>query len=327
MNETTPNELSEDAVLVISASHSGVENSYAHLLEKIQKSNEGSAQLPFYLLRKARSIFMQNPQAIQAQADEIARVFAYFAHSLLIKRLTVVSFEEGSLLTLKSLSLAAYDTFPILNKLILINPFNPTLMVCHSNSLSLVQEVKETILRDPTRTQLVNSTRIVIINTVNTEMGGGRINWLFPNQAGELVTFAGSITVSSRFMWNVYCFLKPHEYFKFEPFLWIVTKMFNEDRAQGPLHVQALYNLLLFRELPVTRELSAVSKKNMMPKCVDFQLENYSIFFITQSTMATSSMPSACATCGRKTISSMKTRPSSSSRRAGSSCTARPSRS
>lgn len=32
MNETNPNEISEEAVLVISASHSGIDNTYAHYL-------------------------------------------------------------------------------------------------------------------------------------------------------------------------------------------------------------------------------------------------------------------------------------------------------
>lgn len=35
MNETSPNAISDHAILIISASHSSVEHSYAHLLEKI----------------------------------------------------------------------------------------------------------------------------------------------------------------------------------------------------------------------------------------------------------------------------------------------------
>ena len=38
MNETSPNMISDDALLVISASHSSVESSYAHVLERIQKT-------------------------------------------------------------------------------------------------------------------------------------------------------------------------------------------------------------------------------------------------------------------------------------------------
>ena len=181
----------------------------------IQKSNEASGKLPFYLLRKAKSIFLQNPNVIKMQTQEVASVLDYFTNFLLIKKLTILSFEEGSLLTLKSLTIIAYNSFSIINKMILINPFNPNIMICHSNSASFIEEIKISILDDEIRTQLVNGTRIIMINTVNTDLGEGKINWLFSNSNGEMVTFANSIVVSTRFMWNIYCFLKPSEYFKF----------------------------------------------------------------------------------------------------------------
>lgn len=64
MNETNPNIISDDAMLVISASHTSVESTYAHLLEKIQRSSDVNSSLPFYLLRKAKSLLMQNSKSI-----------------------------------------------------------------------------------------------------------------------------------------------------------------------------------------------------------------------------------------------------------------------
>ena len=214
MNETTPNEISDDAVLVISASYSSVDNTYAHFLEKVQKSNEDSMRLPFYLLRKAKSILLQNSNEIKGQVDEISQVLEYFASSFLIKKVTVLAFEEGSLLALRSLNTVSYRAFFALDKLILINPFNPALMICHSNANSFIEDIKNSILKDEVRTQLVNNTRIVMISTVNTNIELGN-SWTFLNEEGERVTFANSFMVSTRFLWNVYCLLKPHEYFKF----------------------------------------------------------------------------------------------------------------
>lgn len=58
----------------------------------IQKSNENSGKLPFYLLRKVKSIFLQNPSIIKVQVEEIAGVLDYFTNFLLIKKLTILSF-------------------------------------------------------------------------------------------------------------------------------------------------------------------------------------------------------------------------------------------
>lgn len=138
MNETIPNDISEDAILVVSASHSAVDNTYAHFLEKVQKSNGDTHRLPFYLLRKAKSILLQNYNEIKSQADEIAHVLDFFTTSLPVKKLTILSFEEGSLLTLKSLALVSHSTFSLFHKLILINPLNPSLMICHSTAASFL---------------------------------------------------------------------------------------------------------------------------------------------------------------------------------------------
>ena len=45
---------------------------------------------------------------------------------MLMKKLTVISFEEGSLLALRALAIVKYEMFEILDTLFLINPFNPT---------------------------------------------------------------------------------------------------------------------------------------------------------------------------------------------------------
>lgn len=53
---------------------------------------------------------------------------------------------------------------------------------------------------------------------IDNNFGEGDINWLFENSKGEKVTFANTLVVPSKIMWNVYSYLKPEEYFRFAPF-------------------------------------------------------------------------------------------------------------
>ena len=55
-----------------------------------------------------------------------------------------------------------------------------------------------------------------MINTIDDNVGDNKkINWLFKLENGEKVMLANTAIVSSKFMWNVYSYLKVHEYFKF----------------------------------------------------------------------------------------------------------------
>lgn len=77
---------------------------------------------------------MQNSESLNEQINDIVKILQYFTESLVIKRLTILSFEEGSLLCLRTLAYMKYDAFSIIDKLILINPFNPTIPILHGNS-------------------------------------------------------------------------------------------------------------------------------------------------------------------------------------------------
>ena len=62
----------------------------------------------------------------------------------------------------------------------------------------------------------MNNTKILMINTIDDNVGDNKkINWLFKLENGEKVMLANTAIVSSKFMWNVYSYLKVHEYFKF----------------------------------------------------------------------------------------------------------------
>ena len=78
---------------------------------------------------------------------------------------------------------------------------------------------------------MLNMTKLLIISTIDENVGDNKkINWLFELNNNEKVMLGNSITISSKFMWNVYSYLQVDEYFSFEPFLWILTKCINENR-------------------------------------------------------------------------------------------------
>ena len=85
---------------------------------------------------------------------------------MMIRKLTIVSFEEGSLLTLRALSNLNKSAYPMISKVILINAFSPFLMVYHGDSASFLEEIRFSILKDPKHQQLLNQTRIIVIDTV-----------------------------------------------------------------------------------------------------------------------------------------------------------------
>lgn len=227
MNETNPNTISHDAMLVLSASSGLVEGSYAHLLENIEKSNL-EKPLPFYILRRSKSVLLNTNREIKNVVEEIANVVDYFRNYLMVDKLTILAFEEGSLLLLRTLASIHHDAFHILHALVLINAFNPMLTIYHSNPKPFLQEIKDLYAADASRLQLLNSTRMIFVNTLDENMGNHQhLNMLLELQTGEKISFANTAVVSSKFMWNVYSYLNQDEYFRFEPFVWILTKMFN----------------------------------------------------------------------------------------------------
>lgn len=56
---------------------------------------------------------------------------------------------------------------------------------------------------------MFNDTKIVMINTLDNNVGNNKkINWLFQLNNNEHIKFANTVIVSSKFMWNVYSYLK-----------------------------------------------------------------------------------------------------------------------
>lgn len=125
---------------------------------------------------------------------------------------------------------------------------------------------------------MLNMTKLLIINTIDENVGDNKkINWLFELDNDEKIMLGNSITISSKFMWNVYSYLKVDEYFSFEPFLWILTKAINENRHHS-LTGKDLEYILLFKEMPEEKTMAMSTRRKILNRCTDYYIENYCTF-------------------------------------------------
>lgn len=80
----------------------------------------------------------------------------------------MIAYEEAALVTLLALSMADSSFIFRLDKLILINPFNPTHQLYQNDPRSLSRAIKRNILSDRLRLVAFHYLRIVILNTFRT---------------------------------------------------------------------------------------------------------------------------------------------------------------
>lgn len=83
-------------------------------------------------------------------------------------RLTVLAYEESAIIGLLALSEAEPVSLLKLDKLMLINPFNPTHKLYQNDPRSIARTIKRGILADSRRLAIFQRLRIIIINTFRT---------------------------------------------------------------------------------------------------------------------------------------------------------------
>ena len=90
------------------------------------------------------------------------------------------------------------------------------------------------IANNHTRMNQLSDLRILYIKTLEVRYPIGNRN--FPEHLTFELTFnnlyrlKNTISLSTRFMWNVYAQMRVEEYFEFEPFVWIFSKYLMESR-------------------------------------------------------------------------------------------------
>ena len=73
MNETNPNTITNDAVLVISASNQLTNGEYVSLIQYIDKSNKENP-LPFYIVRRKKNILFHTTKQIRGEVYDIVQM-------------------------------------------------------------------------------------------------------------------------------------------------------------------------------------------------------------------------------------------------------------
>ncbi len=84
-------------------------------------------------------MLLNNEKYLISYKQEIQETLNYFVNILDIKKLSLLSFEIGALLTLYSLAMESdMRIFKSLNKVVLINPFNLNIKIFHSPPVTFV---------------------------------------------------------------------------------------------------------------------------------------------------------------------------------------------
>ena len=233
------------------------------ILHQSQAAQLSENRIPAYVLKNKKPLIMRTSQYLDTYVNEIALIFTYFVKKIGIKKLTIFAFEEGALLTFRTLvevqGPMASQLFEMIEKVVLINLYNPEVQVYDNEPSEFLEETKRMLFADSSKVSLFNSLRIVYIKTLEVPYPYSRN--LFPEHltfelTHGLYRFRNTISLSTRSMWNVYAQLNSDEYFKFEPFVWLLSRFLLEFR-QYDLSNKDIEYFFLFRETKHPRELSA----------------------------------------------------------------------
>lgn len=143
-------------------------------------------------------------------------------------RLTVVAYEESAIIGLLALSEAEPVSLLKMDKLMLINPFNPNHKLYQNDPRSIARAIKRGILADPRRLMIFQRLRIVIINTFRTvhpEQPDSRdyFNFVFEDELGGKYQLNSTLTLSSKSLWGINAYL--HSYFTNKLFVGLLARV------------------------------------------------------------------------------------------------------
>lgn len=125
-------------------------------------------RIPIYVLKQKNHQHLYNYRTLHKHARSLLFLAAKCIDNHNIKKLTVVAYEEGALATLLALSEAESSFIFKIDKLILVNPFNPEQDLYQNDPKFISEEIKKSILADGMRMVAFQYLRIVIINTFRT---------------------------------------------------------------------------------------------------------------------------------------------------------------
>lgn len=252
INNGIPNIFGSEGILLVTAEWSHVDYSYLlYSLSSLKLLGE-RYRLPIYVLRQKSNHNLYNHRTVMQQARALQAIIDRYVEQHNIKGLSVIAYEEAALLTLLALSQAESSFVFKIDKLILINPYNPSHQLFQNDPKSLARTIKRNIMADRHRLVSFHYLRILIINTFRTvhqEEPDSRdlFNFIFTDHEGTRFQLNSTLTLSSKAMWEVSAYIHHGEYFTHRPFVNLLMRVIIDDQ-KSKLSLEAIEYVLRYRE-------------------------------------------------------------------------------
>jgi hypothetical protein len=231
-------------------------------------------RFPIYVLRQKWNHNLYNQRTIMQQARSVQSLMGRCMEQHNIKRLSVIAYEEAALVTLLALSQAESSFVFRIDKLMLINPFNPEHHLYQNDPKSLSRAIKRHILADRNRLVAFHYLRILIVNTFRTvhqEEPDSRdlFNFVFNDEHGLRFQLNSTLSISSKALWEVNAYIDKGAYFTHKPFVNLLMRVIIDDQ-KGKLSLQSMEYVLRYRE---SSEVEREIYRHELGKCKVLYLE------------------------------------------------------
>ena len=205
-------------------------------MEPILKEYKKRHELSFYLIKQVNNHNYLKYKSMKRHSDQMRYLIQQCIEIKNIKKLTILSYEEGALAALLALSESSLDILMKLDKLILINTFSINHELYQNNFKHISKEIRQNIIKEPAKLFIFQNLRIVMINTFKTAFAEDRkikklFDFSFEDEEGMYYQLNQTRVISSKAMWNINGYMRKGIYFHHAAFLSLISAFIIEDSA------------------------------------------------------------------------------------------------
>ena len=155
-------------------------------------------------------------------------------------------------MSLMALSQADSSFIFRIDKLILINPFNPANYLYQNDAKSLSKMIKRQIMEDRLRLVAFHYLRIIIINTFRTVQqeepeSRDHFNFAFVDTQGERFLLNSTLSISSKALFDISQYIERGIYFTHKSFVNLLMRVIIDDQ-KSKLSLRSIEYILRYRE-------------------------------------------------------------------------------
>ena len=205
-------------------------------MEPILKEYKKRHELSFYLIKQVNNHNYLKYKSMKRHSDQMRYLIQQCIEIKNIKKLTILSYEEGALAALLALSESSLDILMKMDKLILINTFSINHELYQNNFKHISKEIRQNIIKEPAKLFIFQNLRIVMINTFKTAFAEDRkikklFDFSFEDEEGVYYQLNQTRVISSKAMWNINGYMRKGIYFHHAAFLSLISAFIIEDSA------------------------------------------------------------------------------------------------